>query len=60
MLTSKLLYFFVGGRSLRVHYSFELNRIGLYPSLDHYKAQKLTRTDSERIFQRVEFHVVPS
>ena len=28
----------VGGRSLRVHSSFEFNRISLYPSLGHHKA----------------------
>ena len=31
-----------------------------YPSLGHHKAQELARIDSERTFQRVEFHVVPS
>ena len=57
-LANELLYSFFGGRSLRVHFSFKLSRIGFYPSLGHHEAQKLARTNSERTFQRVEFHDV--
>ena len=43
---------------MRVHYSFELIRIGLYASLGHHKAYKFSRTDSKSTFHRVELHVV--